>query len=143
MPRSFATKPVFESLLIAVITKIWLAQTTGLACERPGMGVFQRTFCVFSNSQVMGGFVPSATPDAFGPRNEGQFCALAIIEMLRMDRETTERRRCFLVNMRTSVTLVTIVTCGHVVAANLLLVIVNGGAGDLSPPGLLRRFFGS
>jgi hypothetical protein len=49
------------------------------------MPVFQSTFCVLSTSQVVGGFVPSATPDAFGPRNEGQFCALTVIEKTRME----------------------------------------------------------
>src|ERR1700752_851101 len=78
MPRSFALKPAFASLLTAVITKIWLFQTIGLECERAGMFVFQSTFCVFSRSQEVGGFVPSATPDAFGPRNDGQFCALIV-----------------------------------------------------------------
>src|SRR6185369_3723181 len=80
MPRFFASKLVFASLLIAVITKMLLPQTIGLACERPGMAVFQRTFCDFSTSQVIGGFVPSATPDAFGPRNDGQFCARVVID---------------------------------------------------------------
>src|SRR6185503_6159623 len=65
---------------MAVITKIWLSQIIGLECDRPGMLVFQRTFCDFSRSHVVGGFVPSATPDAFGPRNEGQFCALIVVE---------------------------------------------------------------
>src|ERR1041384_8821086 len=78
MPRSFALKVGFASLLTAVITKILLPQTIGLECERPGIAVFQSTFCDFSKSQVTGGFVPSATPDAFGPRNDGQFCALVV-----------------------------------------------------------------
>src|SRR5215216_3333302 len=52
--------------------------TTGLACERPGMGVFQTTFCDFVASQLTGVFWFSATPDAFTPRNCGQFCAPAV-----------------------------------------------------------------
>jgi hypothetical protein len=43
------------------------------------MAVFQRTFCDFSTSQEIGGFVPSTTPVAFGPRNDGQFCAFVVI----------------------------------------------------------------
>src|SRR6185369_9040090 len=77
---------------MAVITKILLPQTIGLECERPGMLVFQSTFCDFSRSQVLGGFVPSATPDAFGPRNEGQFCALTVTK----GRKRTKRSRRFI-----------------------------------------------
>src|ERR1044071_247496 len=61
------------------MAKIWLSQMIGLECDRPGMLVFQRTFCDFSTSHVVGGFVPSATPEAFGPRNEGQFWALIVV----------------------------------------------------------------
>src|SRR5690242_4731846 len=95
MPRSFAVKLALASLLIAVITKIWLPQTMGLACDKPGIEVFQSRFCDFSASQVVGGFVPSATPDAFGPRNDGQFCALAVIAA-RAVRKRTERVRRFI-----------------------------------------------
>src|SRR6185436_11190881 len=92
MPRSFALKPAFASLLTAVITKIWFPQIIGLACDRPGMRVFQSTFCDFSMSQEVGGFVPSATPDAFGPRNDGQFCARIVIdESARTERNKTVR----------------------------------------------------
>jgi hypothetical protein len=111
IPRSLATKLVFESSLIAVITKIWLPQTTGLACDRPGTGVFQITFSALSTSQVVGGLVPSATPDAFGPRNEGQFCALVVVEKKSINRERTETlNRCF---MPVSVSLVTLSRSGH------------------------------
>src|SRR5215203_5076093 len=77
IPRSFALKPADESLLTAVITKMRLSQTTGLAWERPGMDVFQSMFDDFSTSHVEGSFV-SRTPEVFGPRNAGQFCALIV-----------------------------------------------------------------
>ena len=31
-------------------------------------------------NDMIGGFDASAIPDAFGPRNDGQFCALAVID---------------------------------------------------------------
>jgi hypothetical protein len=37
------------------------------------MGVLHRMLTDFSPSQAIGGDWPSATPDAPGPRNEGQF----------------------------------------------------------------------
>src|SRR5215213_10519666 len=50
----------------------------GLACERPGMGVFQRSpDAAFSASHLTGAGRPSTTPEAFEPRNCGQFCARA------------------------------------------------------------------
>jgi hypothetical protein len=39
------------------------------------MGLFHRRLIDFSASHTVGAFDPSATPDAFLPRNEGQFCA--------------------------------------------------------------------
>ena len=71
------------------------------------MSVFQITFCAFSTSQVIGGFVPSATPDAFGPRNDGQFCALAVMENDRINRERTGVMKR-LIDMRGSVALETL-----------------------------------
>src|SRR5215208_7690850 len=82
---------------MAVITKIWLPETIGLECERPGMMVFQSTLCDFSTSQVIGGFVPSATPDAFGPRNDGQSCALVVIDE-RLRKITEMIRRFILIS---------------------------------------------
>src|SRR6185437_2382060 len=66
-------------LLTAVTTNTLLPQTTGLACERPGIGVFQRTFSDFEASHFTGFAKPSATPVAPGPRNCGQFCACAAV----------------------------------------------------------------
>src|SRR5688572_14348874 len=39
------------------------------------MAAFQRMFCDFSAFQIVGGLLPSATPEALAPRNEGQFWA--------------------------------------------------------------------
>src|SRR6185369_4469533 len=63
--------------LTAVTTNTLLPQTTGLACERPGIAVFQRTFCEVAASNFAGFARPSVTPVAPGPRNCGQFCACA------------------------------------------------------------------
>src|SRR6185436_14556930 len=52
-------------------------QTTGLECPSPGTAVFQRMLVDFSASQLMGNAWPSAIPEAFGPRNDGQFWAVA------------------------------------------------------------------
>src|SRR5687767_3479371 len=49
----------------------------GLECARPGMGVFHTMFSDFSAFQDTGVLRPSATPEAAGRRNVGQFCALA------------------------------------------------------------------
>src|SRR5690349_24273866 len=65
------------SLLMAVVTKTRSPHTTGLECARPGIGVFHAMLADFSTSQVTGGFIPSATPDACVPRNDGQFCPIA------------------------------------------------------------------
>src|SRR5688572_18129209 len=78
---------------------MFLSQTIGLAWESPGMPVFQSTLLDFSTSHVTGGFVPSATPDAFGPRNDGQFCALVVMdERLTIENSSREivRRSIFL-----------------------------------------------
>src|SRR5687768_8429578 len=74
MPRLFGLKLAPASSLTAVMTKTLLPHTTGLACERPGTGVFQRTLNDFAASHETGRGRPSATPEALGPRNEGQFC---------------------------------------------------------------------
>ena len=61
-----------ESLLTALVTKIRFPQTTGLEWASPGIGVRQRMFCPVLAFHSSGRFWPSATPDACGPRNEGQ-----------------------------------------------------------------------
>ena len=63
---------------MAVVTKIWFPQTIGLECARPGMPVFHAMLTPLETFQLVGSFWPSATPDAPGPRNEGQFCAVAV-----------------------------------------------------------------
>ena len=48
---------------------------------------------------VVGGFVPAATPEAFGPRNDGQFWALVFVaESVGMERQRTEMLRRFMLN---------------------------------------------
>src|SRR5882724_5139974 len=69
---------------MAVVTKTLSPQTTGHECASPGIGVFQRMFVPLVASQVVGVGLPSATPEAFGPRNDGQFCARVIVERLAM-----------------------------------------------------------
>src|SRR6185295_18658476 len=79
--RSFDASPspykpgrndAFGSLLIAVVTKIRFPQTTGLECASPGIGVRQRIFSPVLPFHLSGRFCPSATPEACGPRNDGQ-----------------------------------------------------------------------
>src|SRR5262249_1273387 len=65
-------------LLIAVVTNTGSPHTMGLECASPGIGVFQSTFEPFVASQLTGVGLPSPTPDAFGPRNEGQSRAQVI-----------------------------------------------------------------
>ncbi len=57
---------------MAVVKKIRSPQMIGLEWPRPGIGVFQSTLPPVSGSQAVGGFWPSATPDALGPRKDGQ-----------------------------------------------------------------------
>jgi hypothetical protein len=45
------------------------------------MAVFHRMAVPFETSQLTGRLCPSATPDAEGPRKEGQFCAAAVSAM--------------------------------------------------------------
>jgi hypothetical protein len=59
-------------LLIAVVTKTRSPHTTGLECASPGIGVRQTTFSPVLTSHVFGRLWPSATPDALGPRKDGQ-----------------------------------------------------------------------
>src|SRR5258708_7079246 len=63
---------------MAVIKKIWFPQTTGLEWPKPGIGTFQRMFSDFSAFQVVAVSNPSAMPQAFVPRKEGQLMDLAV-----------------------------------------------------------------
>jgi len=65
----------FELMLTAVVIKTRSPQTTGLEWARPGIGVFHRALV---DCHFVGRPRSSATPAAFGPRNEGQFCADAV-----------------------------------------------------------------
>src|SRR5215217_2931188 len=72
----------FGSVLTAEVTKIRFPQTTGLECARPGIAVRQRMFWPVFPFHSSGRFCPSATPDAFGPRNDGQLPLLPAIGRL-------------------------------------------------------------
>ena len=67
--------PAAGSLLTAVDTNTRSPHTMGLETARPAIGVFHSTFWLVATFQVTGVGEPSATPDAWGPRNDGQFCA--------------------------------------------------------------------
>src|SRR5262245_58329670 len=70
--------PAVASLLTAADTKTRSPHTIGLDTDTPATGVFHNTFVPAAASQVTGIGEPSATPDAAGPRNIGQFCAETI-----------------------------------------------------------------
>jgi 2-methylisocitrate lyase-like PEP mutase family enzyme len=91
IPLSFAWNVGLASL-IEVITNTRLSQTIGLEWESPGMAVRQTTFWFPSKFQVTGYFDLSSTPEAFGPRNEGQFCALTVIDEIKRQMEAMIRR---------------------------------------------------
>src|SRR6185503_9513246 len=67
--------PADASLLTAVDTKTRSPHTIGLETATPATGVLHRTFSPVAAFHVAGVGAPSATPDAPGPRNDGQFCA--------------------------------------------------------------------
>src|SRR5215471_18024754 len=62
-------------LLTAVVTNTRSPHTIGLECASPGILDFHAMLVPRVTSQFTGNFWPSATPDADGPRNCGQFCA--------------------------------------------------------------------
>src|SRR5260370_13475785 len=64
------------SLLTGVETKTRPAHTIGLDAATPASGVFQRMFSPVAAFHLTAvGSLPSVTPDAAGPLNDGQFCA--------------------------------------------------------------------
>jgi hypothetical protein len=71
------------------MTKTLSPHTIGLACERPGIGVFQTTFSDFAAFQLAGILpAPAATPEACTPRNCGQLsCAAAAFAKIKRQRE--------------------------------------------------------
>src|SRR5262245_13961378 len=71
--------PRLASLLTAVETNTRSPQTIGLDTDTPAIGVFQSTFSPVPGSHFNGVGVPSATPEAAGPRNIGQFCAESVL----------------------------------------------------------------
>src|SRR4029453_8820054 len=67
--------PALGSLLTAVETKTRSPHTTGLGPPHPGTWVFPSTLSPLATSHFNGVGCPSATPDALGPLNDGQFWA--------------------------------------------------------------------
>src|SRR6185503_6462069 len=67
--------PAAGSLLTAVDTNTRSPHTIGLDTATPATGVFHRMFSPVAAFHFTAVGVPSATPDASGPRNDGQFCA--------------------------------------------------------------------
>src|SRR5216683_6392044 len=67
--------PAVGSLLTAVDKNTRSLHTIGLDTATPGTGVFQRMFSPVAAFHFTAVGVPSATPDADGPRNDGQFWA--------------------------------------------------------------------
>src|SRR3989442_14623894 len=67
--------PALASLLTAVDTNTRSPHTIGLETDSPGPGVFDTTSSPVAASHFTGVGDPSATPDAAGPRNIGQFWA--------------------------------------------------------------------
>jgi hypothetical protein len=57
---------------MAVDTKTRSPHTIGLETDRPSIGVFHKMFWPVGAFQVTGVGTPSATPEAFVPRNDGQ-----------------------------------------------------------------------
>ena len=63
------------SLLTAVETNTRSPQTIGLDTATPGTGVFHSTFSPVAVFHFTAVGLPSATPAAFAPRNDGHCCA--------------------------------------------------------------------
>src|SRR5262249_20161494 len=70
--------PEAGSLLTAVETNTRSPQTIGLDTATPATGVLQSTFSPLVTLHFTGIGEPSATPEAPGPRNDGQFCAESV-----------------------------------------------------------------
>src|SRR5438552_5301130 len=66
------------------------SQTIGLAWASPGMDCCQRTFLPASTSHVSGVAEESLTPPACGPRNCGQFAAVAPSTPAQFSRRRTQ-----------------------------------------------------
>src|SRR5262245_53371091 len=86
--------PALGSLLMAVETKTRSPQTMGLDTATPGIGVFHRMFSPVVVFHLTGVGWPSATPAAFAPRKEGQFCARVVVEKHQASARASDRSRC-------------------------------------------------
>src|SRR3954469_22949160 len=92
--------PWLGSLPMAVETKTRLPHTMGLETATPPIGVFHATFCPEVASHFTAVGLPSATPDAFGPRNEGQFCADSVVPAASVMAMSARRRMLFALHAR-------------------------------------------
>src|SRR6476620_8204494 len=88
--------PAAGSLLTAVDTNTRSPHTMGLETARPATGVFHSTFCPVATFQLTGVGEPSATPDAAGPRKDGQFCADSDTHAATQSRIGNTRRMIYL-----------------------------------------------
>ncbi len=70
-PYSPGLNVAFGRRLTALVTNTRSPQTIGLECASPGIGTRQRMFSPVFTFQMSGSFIPSATPVAPGPRNDG------------------------------------------------------------------------
>src|SRR5262245_22404716 len=86
------------SLLIAADTKTRSPQTTGLDTATPSTGVFHATLSPVAGFQVTAVGVPSATPEAFGPRNMGQFWAAIAAPIMQKATKTRKHEKAHLVS---------------------------------------------
>jgi hypothetical protein len=62
-------------LLTAVVKNNRSPAITGDECASPGIFTLNKTPSPFAASHFAGNFMPSATPDALGPRKEDQSAA--------------------------------------------------------------------
>src|SRR5213593_681323 len=93
----------FGSLLTAVDTNTRSPHTTGLDTASPAIGVFQITFSPVVTFHFTAVGCPSATPDAFGPRNEGQFWAASDAPAASQSGTSNSRRIGYLPSTRVQI----------------------------------------
>src|SRR5262245_48197697 len=72
----------FGSLPTAVETNTRSPHTIGLDTATPATGVVHRMFSPVLAFHLIAVAAPSPTPDAFAPRNDGQFCADTVAEAI-------------------------------------------------------------
>src|SRR5215813_13693585 len=85
--------PADGSLPTAVDTNTRSPHTIGLDTLTPATGVDHRMFCPVFTSHLIAVAAPSPTPDAFGPRNDGQFCADSVVVARRAAARAVDQAR--------------------------------------------------